>query len=35
MLPNIPEKFLQMFWHLMKLKTYLEFLKTFLSILNK
>jgi hypothetical protein len=35
MLSKIPEKILEMFWHLMNSKTYLEFLKTFLSTLNK
>jgi hypothetical protein len=29
MLPKIPEKFLEMFWHLMNSKSYLEFLETF------
>jgi hypothetical protein len=35
MLSKIPEIFIEMFWHLMNSKTYLEFLKNILSTSNK
>jgi hypothetical protein len=34
-LPKIPEKFLDMLWHLMNSKTFLELPKIYLSTSNK